>query len=167
MIGRLCTRQAIVGYLCILYYASCVFSEVEAISPFFFHIFLSFFREIKFLSSPVRDVLILKSWGGERSRHSEYRYLLCSSPQPVRLMELAVAALRDLPPFLQRAGATREEKMCKLQWVKKHNSRRQKAWTERCRGWGSAWGMTFNKVSPISSYRLEKMAWRWVQLECV
>lgn len=36
-------------------------------------------------------------------------------------MELAVTALCDLPPFLQKAGATREEKMCKLQQVKKHN----------------------------------------------
>lgn len=127
MISRLCTRQAIVGNLCILCYASCVFSEVEAISPFFLSILLFFLREVKFLSFPVRDMLILKSWRGERSRHSEYRYLLCSSPQPVRLMELAVAALCDLPPFPQRAGATREEKMCKLQRVKKHNPRRQKA----------------------------------------
>ena len=97
MINRLCTRQAIVGDLCILCYASCFFSEAEAISPFFLSILLSFLREVKFLSSHVRDMLILKSWWGERSHHSEYRYLLCSSPQPVRLMELAVAALRDLP----------------------------------------------------------------------
>lgn len=80
MISRLCSRQAIVRDFCILCYASCIFSEVEAISPFFLSILLSFLREIKFLSSPVRDMLILKLWGGERSCHSEYRYLLCASP---------------------------------------------------------------------------------------
>jgi len=61
MINRLWTGQAVLGDLCILCYAFRVSSEVEAISPFFLSILLSFLREMKFLSSPVRDMLILKS----------------------------------------------------------------------------------------------------------
>lgn len=47
---------------------------------FFSLSFFSFIKKAKFLSSPARNSLILKSWGRERSHPSEYRYLLCSSP---------------------------------------------------------------------------------------
>lgn len=121
---------------------------MEAISPFSFSLACFPHRGEVFVPSCQGHVNPEVMVGEREILRAECIHLLSSSPQPVRPMELAVAALRDLPRSLQRAGATREERICKLPREEKHHLRRQKARTERCRGRGSGrGGMTFDKVA--------------------
>lgn len=51
--------------------------------------------------------------------------------------------------------------------VEKNEPRGHKGRAERCWGWGSAWGMAFNRVAPTGSHKLKERVWGWGHLESI